>query len=253
MELEGKTAIVTGAGVRLGRAMALAMAERGARLVVHYNRSAGPAQEVVGQIEALGGEALAVQADLSQPRQAPSIVERAVECFGRVDVLVNNAAIFEPGSWDDTTEEHWDRHFDINLKSPFFLLQAFARQVVAGRQVGEGQRAHIVNIADWRGARPGADYVAYTLTKAALIALTQSMAQALGPKIQVNAILPGLILPLAGHGPEGITREAAKIPARRTGSAAEIAKALLYLLDADFVTGELLHVTGGEHLLAGRG
>jgi pteridine reductase len=111
----------------------------------------------------------------------------------------------------------------------------------------------VVNIADWRGARPGAGYVAYTLTKAGMITLTQSMAQALGPEIQVNAILPGLILPLAGHGPEGITREAQRIPARRTGSAAEIVKALLYLLDADFVTGELLHVTGGEHLLAGRG
>jgi pteridine reductase len=247
MDLKGKTAIVTGAGVRLGRAMALAMAERGARLVVHYNRSAGPAQEVVQQIEALGSEALAVPADLGQPRQAPSIVERAVERFGRADVLVNSAAIFERGPWDETTEENWDRHFDINLKSPFFLLQAFARQVGGERQ------AHIVNMADWRGVRPGTAYVAYTLTKAALIALTQSMAQALGPNIQVNAIAPGLILPPPGQGPEYLEREALKIPAQRTGSPAEIAKALLYLLDNDFVTGELLHVTGGEHLLAGRG
>jgi pteridine reductase len=253
MELEGKTAIVTGAGVRLGKAMALAMAERGARLVVHYNRSAGPAQEVVAQISSYGGQAIAVQADLSRPRQAPSIVQRAVERFGRVDVLVNNAAIFVPGSWDNTTEENWDRHFDINLKSPFFLLQAFARQVRAGQQVEGGQRAHVVNIADWRGARPGTAYVAYTLTKAALIALTQSMALALAPDIQVNAIAPGLILPPPGQGPEYLEREAPKIPAQRTGSPAEIVKALLYLLDNDFVTGELLYVTGGEHLLAGRG
>jgi pteridine reductase len=245
MDLAGKTAIVTGAGVRLGRAMALALAEQGVRLVVHYNASAGPAQEVVQQIKSLGGEAISVQADLGQPRLAPSIVERAVERFGRVDVLVNSAAIFERGGWDETTEENWDRHFDINLKSPFFLTQAFARQV------REGYAGQVVNIADWRGLRPSGSYIAYTLTKAALIAMTQSLAQALAPHIQVNAILPGLILPLAGHGPEGINRAAREIPAGRPGSEAEIVKALLYLLEADFVTGELLHVTGGEHLLAG--
>jgi len=251
MELEGKTAIVTGAGVRLGRAMALALAGRGMRVVVHYNASAEPAQEVVEQIESLGGEAIALQADLGQSHLAPSIVERAVERFGRVDVLVNNAAIFERGGWSDTTEDNWDRQFDINLKSPFFLTQAFARQIVEARQVETGHGAHVVNIADWRGLRPSSRYIAYTLTKAALIAMTQSLAQALAPHIQVNAILPGLILPLAGHGPEGLERAACDIPARRPGSAAEVVKALLYLLEADFVTGELLHVTGGEHLLAG--
>ena len=244
MDLAGKTAIVTGAGVRLGRAMALALAERGARLVVHYNASAGPAQDVVEQIVSLGGEAIAVQANLGQPHLVPSIVERAVERYGRVDVLVNSAAIFEPGDWHDTNEDNWDRHFDINLKSPFFLTQAFARQL-------GGRPGHVVNIADWRGLRPSGGYIAYTLTKAALIAMTQSLAQALAPGVQVNAILPGLILPLAGHGPEGIERAALKIPAQRSGSAAEIVRALLYLLEADFVTGELLHVTGGEHLLAG--
>jgi pteridine reductase len=251
MELAGKTAIVTGAGVRLGRAMALALAERGARLVVHYNASAGPAHEVVEHIEASGGEAIAVQADLGRPRLAPSIVERAVERFGQVDVLVNNAAVFKRGDWHNTGEENWDRHFDINLKSPFFLTQAFARSINAARQAGEGQRAHVVNIADWRGLRPSSGYIAYTLTKAALIAMTQSLAQALAPDIQVNAILPGLILPLAGHGPEGLNEAARAIPAGRPGSEAEIVRALLYLLEAEFVTGELLHVTGGEHLLAG--
>lgn len=245
MDLAGKTAIVTGAGVRLGRAMALALADRGMRLVIHYHASAGPAQEVVDQIASRGGEAVAVQADLGQPRLAPSIVERAVEHFGPVDVLVNNAAIFERGDWHNTGEDNWDRHFDINLKSPFFLTQAFARQISAPR------RGHVVNIADWRGLRPSGRYIAYTLTKAALIAMTQSLAQALAPDIQVNAILPGLILPLAGHGPEGLNEAARAIPAGRPGSEAEIVKALLYLLEADFISGELLHVTGGEHLLAG--
>jgi pteridine reductase len=246
MDLRGKVAIVTGAGVRLGKAMALAMAQQGARLVVHYHRSARPAGEVVREIEALGSEAIAVQGDLSQPRLAPSLVERAVARFGQVDVLVNSASIFEPGRWDDTSEESWDRHFDINLKSPFFLTQAFARQV------GRERRGHIVNMVDWRALHPGVGHVAYTLTKAALVALTKSLAQALAPNIQVNGIAPGMILPPPGKGPEYLERWAPDIPLQRTGTADEIAKALLYLLDSDFVTGELLYVTGGQHLLAGK-
>jgi pteridine reductase len=246
MILKGKVAIVTGGAVRLGKAMALALAERGTRLVVHYNASAGSAREVVRQIEALGSEAIAVQADLSRPSRAPSVVERAVAHYGQADILINSAAIFEPGEWDDTTEENWDRHFDINLKSPFFLIQAFARQV------GGERPAHVVNIADWRGVRPGTDHVAYTLTKAALIALTQSMALALAPNVQVNAIAPGMILPPPGRDQAYLERWASKIPARRIGSPAEIVKAMFFLLDSDFVSGELIYVTGGEHLLAGK-
>jgi pteridine reductase len=246
MELDGKVAIVTGAAVRLGKAIALALAKRGAKLVIHYNTSVGPAQETVNEMRSMGQEAIAVQADLSESGQALWILERAVAHYGQVDILVNSAAIFEPGAWEDTSEENWDRHFDINLKSPFFLTQAFARQVGTERQ------AHVINMADWRGVRPGANYIAYTLTKAALIAMTQSLALALAPNIQVNALAPGLILPPPGEGPEYLERTALKIPARRTGSPAEIVKAVLYLLDADFVTGELVFVTGGEHLLAGR-
>jgi pteridine reductase len=246
MKLDGKVAIVTGAGVRLGKAIALALARRGAKLAIHYNTSIGPAQETVNEMRSMGKEAIAVQADLGEPEQAPWILERAVAHYGQVDILVNSAAIFEPGTWDDTSVENWDRHFDINLKSPFFLTQAFARQV------GRERQAHVINMADWRGVRPGANYVAYTLTKAALIAMTQSLALALAPNIQVNALAPGLILPPPGEGPEYLERIAPRIPARRTGSPEEIVKAVLYLLDADFVTGELLFVTGGEHLLAGR-
>ncbi|MBN1640503.1 MAG: SDR family oxidoreductase [Anaerolineae bacterium] len=246
MDLQDKVAIVTGGAVRLGRAQALALGERGVRVVVHYGASAGPAEEVVRLIEASGSEAIAVQADLNAPHLAPTLVDRAVRTFGHVDILVNSAAIFEQGDWDDTTEENWDRHFDINLKSPFFLTQAFARQVDSDR------RGHVINIADWRAVRPGTGHVAYTLTKAALVAMTESLAQALAPNIQVNAIAPGLILPPPGHGPEYMLRHAPTIPAQRTGAPLDIVRALLYLLDADFVTGQLLYVTGGEHLLAGR-
>lgn len=246
MELEGKVAIVTGAAVRLGRAQALALAECGARLVVHYNTSSGPADEVVDQVQEIGSKSIAVQADLAHPIEARAIVEKAIAHFGQVDILVNSASIFQPGHWDDTSEENWDRHFDINLKSPFFLSQAFAKQVEPQR------RGHIVNLADWRAVSPGTDHFAYTLTKAALVTMTKSLAQALAPQIQVNAIAPGLILPPPGQGSEYLDQHAAQIPLQRTGTADEIAQALLFLLRSDFVTGELLYMTGGEHLLAGR-
>jgi pteridine reductase len=246
MELGGKVAIVTGGAVRLGKAMALALAEHGARLVIHYNSSAGPAEAVVRQIESEGGNAIAVQADLLHASRASTIIEQAEAHFGQVDILVNSAAIFEPGNWDDTTEANWDRHFAINLKSPFFLSQAFALHV------GRERRGHIVNIADWRGAYPGTDHIAYTLTKAALIAMTKSLALGLAPNIQVNAIAPGLILPPPGKGPDYLEEEAQGIPLQRPGSAEEIARTLLYLLHSDFLTGDLIYVTGGEHLLTGR-
>ena len=242
MELEGKVAIVTGGAVRLGKALALALAEQGVRLAIHYGSSAGPAEAVVEEIKAMGSDAIAIQADLSQPAETRSIVERVVAHFGQVDVLVNSAAIFEPGNWDDTTEANWDRHFAINLKSPFFLSQAFAAQV--GRE-GAG---HIVNIADWRGVRPGPDHGAYTLTKAALIAMTKSLALALAPNIQVNAIAPGLILPPPGQDQSYLESKADQVPAQRVGSPQEIANALIFLLRSDFVTGDLIFVTGGEHL-----
>jgi len=242
MDIDGKVAIVTGGAVRLGKALALALAKEGARLVVHYGSSAGAARETVRAIEALGSQAVAIQADLGQPTQAPAIVERAAAHFGQVDILVNSAAIFEPGRWDDTTEENWDQHFCINLKSPFFLSQAFAKHV------GRERPAHIVNIADWRGVRPGTDHVAYTLTKAALIAMTRSLALALAPNIQVNAIAPGMILPPPGKDQAYLQRWAHQIPAQRVGSPEEIARTLIFLVRSDFVTGDLIYVTGGQHL-----
>jgi pteridine reductase len=242
MELNGKAAIVTGGAVRLGRALSLALADQGVRVAIHYGSSAGAAEALVGEIKARGSEATAIQADLSRPGDVRAIVERAAAHFGQVDILVNSAAIFEPGNWNDTTETNWDRHFAINLKSPFFLSQAFAAQV------GRERAGHIVNVADWRGARPGPDYVAYTLTKAAVIAMTRSLALALAPNIQVNAIAPGLILPPPGRDQAYLESKASQVPAQRVGSPKEIADAMIFLLRSDFVTGDLMFVTGGEHL-----
>ncbi len=242
MELQGKVALVTGGAVRLGRALALALAAADARVIIHYAHSAGPAQELLTEITAQGAEATAIQADLHQTSAALALINQAVAHFGPPDILINNAAIFEPGNWDDTTEQNWDRHFAINLKAPFFLSQTFAQQLPRGR------RGHIVNIADWRGERPGTDHVAYTLTKAGIIAMTKSLALALAPDIQVNAISPGLILPPPGRDHTYLEAKAAHIPARRVGSPEDIAAAMLFLLRTDFITGEVLHVTGGEHL-----
>jgi pteridine reductase len=242
LELEGRVAIVTGGAVRLGKALALALAREGVRLAIHYNSSAGPAEDTVVEVRALGGDAVAIQADLSQPAQAPSVIERAAAPFGQVDILVNSAAIFEPADLVHTTEASWDRHFAINLKAPFFLSQAFATHV------GTERSARVVNIADWRGLRPDIGYLAYSLTKAGVLAMTRALAVALAPNIQVNAIAPGAILPPPGKGKDYLDQLARNIPVRRVGSPDDIAKALLFLLTSDFVTGETVFVTGGEHL-----
>ncbi len=191
----------------------------------------------------MGRQAIIIQADFNEnPAQMASVVKKAVEAFGGIDILVNNAAIFESGYWDNTTEENWDRHFAVNLKAPFFLSQAFAETFLPD------QRGHIINIADWRGVRPGKDHIAYTLTKAAVIAMTKSLALALAPNIQVNAIAPGMILPPPGKDTITLERMASQIPAERMGSPEEIVRTVLYLVGSDFVSGDLIYVTGGEHL-----
>lgn len=243
MKLDGTTAIVTGGARRLGRQFALALAERGAHLVIHYGRSAGPAEEARAEVESLGGKAITVQADFSWPEQAPRVIAAAVEAFGRVDVLINSAAIFEAGDFANTDAANWDRHFDINLKAPFLLSQAFAAQVP------ENGAGKIVNVADWRGLRPGTDHVAYTLTKSALLTLTKIMAQALAPRITVNALALGAILPPPGADQAHMDRLAQQIPLQRTGSPADVVAAMMLLLDgSDFITGTTILIDGGEHL-----
>ncbi len=242
MDWRGRVALVTGAGVRIGRAIALALAERGMRLVIHYHTSAGPAEELVEQITSAGGQAVALQADLLDPSAPQRLIAQAREALGAVDVLIHSASIFERGTVYDTTLEQWERHMAINLRAPFFLSQAYAQALPPG------QRGHIIHIADWRALRPGTQYIAYTASKAGLIALTKSLALALAPSVQVNAIAPGGILPPPGGPDAYFARLPERLPLRRIGDPREIVKAVNYLLDADFVTGEILLVTGGEHL-----
>jgi NAD(P)-dependent dehydrogenase (short-subunit alcohol dehydrogenase family) len=241
LDIKGRVALITGAGVRVGRAIALGLAQQGADVAVHYNSSSAAAEEVVAAIHGMGRQAIALPADLGDMNDVISLIPRAADALGTVDVLINSASIFERGTLDSTTTENWSRHLDINLRAPFFLCQAFARQLPAGH------RGHIINVADWRVARPGTQYMAYTLSKSALVTLTQSLALGLAPSIQVNALAPGAILPP----PEDdgyFERLAERLPLKHTGKPQDIVDAVLYLLRSDFVTGEVLHITGGEHL-----
>ncbi len=240
--LAGKVALVTGGAVRVGRELALTLARAGLKVAVHYGKSRQQADETVAEIKSLGGEAAPFQAGLRDVQSIPGLMEQVSNRFGRVDILVNSAAIFVPGDLFSTNEESWDEHFAINLKAPFFLAREFVRQL------GSDRAGQIVNIVDWRIVRPGADYLVYTLTKSALLTMTKSLAKALAPQVRVNAIAPGAILPPPGKNLDYLASLAEHIPLNRSGSPADVAHALLYLLTADFVTGQLLFVDGGEHL-----
>lgn len=243
MKLAGRNAIVTGGAVRIGRALALGLAQRGTNVCIHYGSSVSEAAAALAGIAACGVRGTAVQADFRDPLAAAGrVFDHACAELGPVDLLVNSAAIFEAGDLLQTDERLWDRHQDINLKAPAFLSREFAARLPPGCG------GHIVNIVDWRGERPGTGYLAYTVAKAGLVALTRSLALELAPHIQVNAIAPGAILPPPGESAELFQQRAAGIPLQRTGSPQAIVDALVYLLESEFVTGQVMAVTGGEDL-----
>ncbi len=240
MSLNGKVVLITGAAQRIGRELALAVAGAGGDVVVHFDRSKAEAETTRSRIEAFGRRAALLQADLSDPGQAAGLVGRAGE-LGPLYALVNNAAIFEPLTWESTGVESWDRHLAVNLTAPFLLSQAFARTIPPG------QTGRIVNLLDWRALRPGADHLPYTVSKAALAALTRSLAVALAPSITVNGLALGAVLPpVDGASTETVLDE---VPAGRWASLEEVGQAILFLLDGpQYVTGEILHLDGGRHL-----
>jgi len=241
MSLDGKNILITGAARRLGRIMALAVAQAGGTVIIHHGHSLNEAAETQQAIHAMGKPAHIVQADLGDPEQVTQVIAEA-SSFGPLFALVNNAAIFEAHTWDTTDITAWNRHFDINLTAPFLLSQAFARSLSGS---SEGR---IVNILDWRALRPGADHLPYTVSKAALAALTGSLAIALAPKILVNGLAFGAILP--PFPTADLKRIIEPVPARRWAQPEEVGHALIFLLDGPgYITGEIIHLDGGRHLV----
>jgi NAD(P)-dependent dehydrogenase (short-subunit alcohol dehydrogenase family) len=241
LSLRDKTILITGAARRVGRSLALAVARSGGDVLIHYGGSRLEAESLQQEILGLGRKAALIQADLVDPQAVEGLFEQAVEC-GPVHALVNNASIFEPLDWQNTRLEDWNRHLMVNLTAPFLLSQAFARHLPADLD------GRIVNLLDWRSFRPGSEYLPYTISKSGLTALTQSLAIALAPRITVNGLGLGAILPPSdGSDTTGLLQ---LVPAQRWASLHEVDEALLFLLAGPaYITGEILHVDGGRHLV----
>jgi NAD(P)-dependent dehydrogenase (short-subunit alcohol dehydrogenase family) len=241
MTLSGKKVLITGSGVRLGRTMALAIAKAGGDLVLHYNRSRQPAEELQAEIQSIGRQASLVQADLADPDSTIELISQ-VRHYSPLYALINSAAIFEPLDLRSTTLEAWEQHFKLNLTAPFLLSQSFSSLIEPDKQ------GRIVNILDWRALRPGTDHFPYTISKAALAALTHSLAVALAPSITVNGLAFGAILPPSdGAATDKILDN---VPAGRWAYLEEVGEALLFLLNGPtYITGEIIHLDGGRHLV----
>ncbi|HRK42072.1 MAG TPA: SDR family oxidoreductase [Gemmobacter sp.] len=245
-------ALVTGAGKRLGQAMAVYLAGRGYDVAVHYAESAEGAAETVAQVQAMGRRAVALQADLLDEAQVQTLLPRAIEALGApFTVLVNNASVFEYDNLHSATRRSWDRHFESNLRAPFVLTQAFAAQApevgrdAAGEPVASGL---IINMIDQRVRKLTPEFSTYTLAKMGLWALTQTAAQGLAPAIRVNAIGPGPTLQGARQSAQHFANQRANTVLGRGANPSDITAALGYFLDAPGVTGQLLCVDGGQHL-----
>ena len=238
MKFSGKVALVTGAGKRLGRAVALRLASEGADVAVHYRGSDAEAREVLGEIEKLGRRAVAMRAELTSVEEIRALVQRVAHEFGRIDVLVNSAANFLPSSVISTTEEIWDASLDTNVKGPFFLAQAAAPWLRRSNGV-------IVNFADTGGILGWPGYIAHSISKAGMIMLTKTLAKALAPEVRVNAIAPGTIT-MAGDPPEWEQEFVKLAPLKKTGTPEDVAEAVSYLASAKFLTGHVLVLDGGR-------
>lgn len=247
-----KRAIVTGAGKRLGRAMALYLGGRGYDVAVHYSRSGAAAQEVAAEIRAMGQRAETVQADLIVEAQMQALLPAATEALGGpFDLLVNNASIFEFDSISGATRESWDRHIESNLRAPFVLTQAFAAQAPEPGKDARGEtiaRALIVNMIDQRVKKLTPAFASYTIAKMGLWAMTQTTARALAPAIRVNAIGPGPTLKGANQPPEQFEKQRAASILERGSNPEDVTAALGYFIDAPGVTGQLICTDGGQHL-----
>jgi NAD(P)-dependent dehydrogenase (short-subunit alcohol dehydrogenase family) len=237
-----KVALVTGGAQRIGRRIVERLATEGYAVAIHCRRSTDQAETIATRIREQGGQASVVQADLADGKAVERLVPEAVRALGPLTLLVNNASEFEPDEIGTLSQDRWDRHFAVNLRSPAFLARDFAHQLPANRQ------GSIVNIVDQRVWKLTPQFFSYTLTKAALFSATQTMAQALAPRIRVNAIGPGPTLSNVRQGDEDFAKQSSAVLLGHGGTPDEIADAVLYLAQARSVTGQMIAVDGGQHL-----
>jgi NAD(P)-dependent dehydrogenase (short-subunit alcohol dehydrogenase family) len=237
-----RVALVTGAARRLGRASALALAGAGFDIVIHYNGSAEAAGATAGEVRALGRRAATLRADLTREEETARLLPEATAALGPVGVLVNNASTFERDEWHDATRESWDHHIEPNLRAPFVLMQAFALALPA-----EAEGA-VINMLDQRVWSLTPHFVSYSVAKAGLWALTQSMALALAPRIRVNGIGPGPAMPSPNQSAEHFARQNAGVPLGHGTSPEEVATAVLAILRLPAMTGQMIALDGGQHL-----
>jgi NAD(P)-dependent dehydrogenase (short-subunit alcohol dehydrogenase family) len=241
MNIHGKLALVTGSSKRIGRAIAIELGRRGARVGVHHRarNSEADALETLRMVRDVGGDGEVFQAELTDIHQVDELFEDLKASFHGLDILVNNASVFSSAAVDETTEELWNEQIDSNAKAPFFVAQRAARLMKDGK---------IVNLADVAAEKVWPGYLAYSVSKAALLAVNRGLAKAFAPRIQVNAIAPGPVL-----FPEYYTEEQRKSAVDRTllkreGKPQDIVNAVMFLIENDYITGELIHVDGGRHV-----
>ena len=243
-------ALVTGAGRRLGRAMALYLAGRGHPVAIHYDRSQDAAEAVAAEARALGVPAQAFQTDLLDDAATRALIPAVARALGPLSVLVNNASIFEYDTIRTATPESWDRHMGSNLRAPFWLTQDFAAQTAPADRSGAEPRATglVINMVDQRVLKPTPEFMTYSLAKSALWSLTRTAAQALAPDIRVNAIGPGPTMRGSRQSQQHFDRQRASTILQRGADQDDVTAALGYFLDAPSVTGQLICVDGGQHL-----
>jgi len=241
MDLRNRIALVTGAGRRVGRAIATALGARGMHVAVHYNGSAEGAREAAADIQRAGGNATLFQSDLSRPSAPAALVDEVAHTLGGLDVLVNSAAIMQRTPLESVTPAEWDATFAINSRAPFFASIAAQRHMAA-------KGGAIVNIADLAGLETWPAYIPHGLSKTVVVQMTKSLAKTLAPAVRVNAVAPGVIILPEGWQQDVGERLRKTTPLKRLGSVNDVTGAVIYLLEADYVTGETIVVDGGRHV-----